>query len=255
MIVAAHQPHYMPWLGYLDKMAKADLFVVMDDLQFEAQNYQNRQRLKLAGGPTWLTVPLFHGSQADSILDKLISSSQSPKQHWQHRHWNTILTNYRNAKFFDRYADELHEVFQRRWEHLIDLDLHMLQLARRWLDIDTPVVRSSEIGLEGTKTDRLIDMCHKVGARCYLTGAGGSTGYLDVEKIGRTGVGVIWQQFTHPVYAQRYPNLGFASHLGFLDIVLNCGPASRDLLFGASHPLRVHHYAAANGFGNVMEAA
>ena len=57
MIVAAHQPHYMPWLGYLDKMAKADLFVVMDDLQYEAQNYQNRQRIKLHGGAQWLTVP------------------------------------------------------------------------------------------------------------------------------------------------------------------------------------------------------
>jgi hypothetical protein len=255
MIVAAHQPHYMPWLGYLDKMAKADLFVVMDDLQFEAQNYQNRQRLKLSQGPSWLTVPLRRGSQVDSILDKRISSSENPKQHWQHRHWNTLLTSYGSARYFDRFADELSDMYQRRWDHLVDLDLHMLQLARRWLDIDTPIVRSSEIGLDGTKTDRLIDMCQKVGARCYLTGAGGSTGYLDVEKIGRTGIGVIWQDFAHPTYPQRYQNLGFSSHLGFLDLVLNCGPTSRDILFGASHPLRLHHHAAANGLGNIREAA
>ncbi len=252
MIVAAHQPHYIPWLGYLDKMAKADLFVVMDDLQFEAQNYQNRQRLKLAQGPSWLTVPLTHGAQSDSLLDKRISRSQNPKQHWQHRHWNTLLTNYRNARYFDSYASELEHVYTRTWDSLVELDLHMLQLARRWLDIDTPVVRSSEIGLVGTKTDRLIDMCQKVGARCYLTGAGGSTGYLDVEKIGRSGIGVIWQQFAHPSYLQRYPNLGFSSHLGFLDLVLNCGPASRDILFGASHPLRLHHTTHTTGF---LEAA
>lgn len=255
MIVAAHQPHYIPWLGYLDKMAKADLFVVMDDLQFEAQNYQNRQRIKLAQGPAWLTVPLHHGSQADTILEKRISSSGSPKQHWQHRHWNTLLTNYGGARYFDQYADELKDVYQRRWENLDELDLHMLQLARRWLQIDTPIVRSSEIGLEGTKTDRLIDMCSKIGARCYLTGAGGSTGYLDVEKIGRSGIGVIWQQFNHPTYPQRYPNLGFSSHLGFLDLLLNCGPSSRDILFGASHPLRLHGSMNANGLGTVMEAA
>jgi hypothetical protein len=239
MIVAAHQPHYMPWLGYLDKLAKADLFVVMDDLQFEAQNYQNRQRLKLPAGAAWLTVPLVHGDQSERILDKRIANSPNAKQHWQHRHWATLQTCYGSAPNFADYARELYAVYARPWESLIDLDLHMLDLARRWFDIRTPIIRSSELKLVGTKTDRLIDMCKKLGARCYLTGAGGSSGYLDAEKIGRSGVGVIWQEFTHPQYRQRYPKLGFLSHLGFLDLLLNCGPQSRDILFGASHPVRL----------------
>ena len=94
MIVAAHQPHFIPWLGYLDKLAKADLFVVMDDLQYEAQNFQNRQRLKLAGGAHWLTVPLVRGTQADRICDKRIDNSGSDRQHWQHRIWRTLEINY-----------------------------------------------------------------------------------------------------------------------------------------------------------------
>ncbi len=253
MIVAAHQPHYMPWLGYLDKVAKADLFVVMDDLQFEAQNFQNRQRLKLAGGPAWLTVPLLRGAQTDRILDKRIASSGSPKQHWQHRHWQTLVTCYGRAPYFKLYADALRDVYTRTWTRLVDLDLHMLGLALRWFDIQTPIVKASGLNLVGAKTDRLIDMCTKVGARCYLTGAGGSTGYLDPEKIGRSGVGVIWQQFTHPIYPQRYPKVGFASHLGFLDLLCNCGPASRDILFGASHPVRL--VSPVQVPARVMEAA
>jgi hypothetical protein len=251
MIVAAHQPHYMPWLGYLDKLAKADLFVVMDDLQFEAQNYQNRQRLKLASGPHWLTVPLARGSQSDLILDKRIVGCANVKQHWQHRHWQTILTNYRRAPYFDRYAEELHDVFTREWTHLLELDLHMLSLARKWLDIDTPMLRSSGLGLSGTKTERLIDLCKRLGARCYLTGAGGSSSYLDAEKMGRSGVGVIWQNFQHPTYPQRHG--AFVSHLGFLDLLFNVGPQSRDILFGQSHPLRLHRPAAETA--HVMEAA
>ncbi len=239
MIVAAHQPHYLPWLGYLDKVAKADVFVVMDDLQFEAQNYQNRQRLKLSCGPAWLSVPLLRGAQTDRILDKRIAPSGSPKQHWQHRHWQTLVTCYRRAPYFARYADELRDVYTRPWERLVDLDLHMLGVALRCFDIRTPLLRSSQLGLCDGKTDRLIDMCKKLGARCYLTGAGGSSSYLDAEKIGRSGIGVIWQQFSHPTYPQRYPRLGFASHLGFLDLLFNCGPASRDVLFGASHPVRL----------------
>jgi hypothetical protein len=239
MIVAAHQPHYLPWLGYLDKLAKADLFVVMDDLQYEAQNFQNRQRVKINHGASWLTVPLAHGSQADRICDKRIDNSGSPRQHWQRRHWATLETHYGRAPFFRHYADELRDVYTRPWTSLVELDLHMLELARYWLDLSVPIVRSSSLGLTGQKTDRLIDLCKKVGARAYLSGGGGSTSYLDVEQMGRAGIGVIWQHFVHPRHPQRYGELGFAPRLGFLDLVLNCGDASRDVLFDRAHPARL----------------
>lgn len=237
MIVAAHQPHYMPWLGYLDKLAKADLFVVMDDLQYEAQNFQNRQRLKLQTGPAWLTVPLERGNQTDRICDKRIDNGGSPKQHWQRRTWLTIEHNYRRAPYFARFAPLVHGVYTRRWDALLDLDLHMLDLAREALHITTPIIRASTLALTGQKTDRLIAMCKAVGARCYLSGGGGSTDYLDSEQMGRAGIGVIWQHFRHPVHAQRFT--GFASHLGFLDLLFNCGDASRDVLFERSHPTRL----------------
>jgi hypothetical protein len=236
MIVAAHQPHYLPWLGYLDKLAKADLFVVMDDLQYEAQNFQNRQRVKLATGAAWLTVPLYAGTQADRICDKRIDNTGNPKQHWQRRHWLTIEASYARAPYFDHYADELRAAYARPWTSLLELDLHMLELARRWFAIQTPVIRSSSLGLSGYKTDRLIDLCHKTGARCYLTGRGGSASYLDSERMGRSGVGVIWQWFDHPRHAQRYPERGFVPYLGFLDLLLNCGEAGRDVLFDRTHP-------------------
>ncbi len=239
MIVAAHQPHYMPWLGYLDKMAKSDLFVVMDDLQYEAQNYQNRQRIKLHSGAQWLTVPLERGSQSDRICDKRIDNSGSRRQHWQRRSWLTLEINYRRAPYFAKYADELYAVYAQPWVSLLELDMKMLELARKWLDIRTPIIRASSLRLTGHKTDRLIDLCRKTDARCYLSGGGGSTGYLDVERMGRAGVGVIWQHFEHPRYTQRYPEVGFVSHLGFIDLVLNCGDASRELLFERSHPSRV----------------
>jgi WbqC-like protein len=239
MIVAAHQPHYIPWLGYLDKMAKADLFVIMDDLQYEAQNYQNRQRMKLGSGSLWLTVPLERGTQADRICDKRIDNSGSAKQHWQRRTWLTLEHNYRRAPHFALYAPALLDVFTRRWDRLLDLDLHMLDLARVWFGITTPMVRASSLHLRGQKTDRILDMCKQVGARAYLSGGGGSTDYLDVERIGRAGIGLIWQHFRHPIHAQRYAAAGFVSHLGFLDLLFNCGDAARDILFERTHPARL----------------
>src|SRR3954471_21574871 len=118
MIVAAHQPHYMPWLGYLDKLAKADLFIVMDDLQYEAQNFQNRQRMKLYDGAAWLTVPLERGGHDDRICDKRIDNTGNPKQHWQHRIWRTLELNYRGAPAWAEYAPAIRDVFTRSWTSL-----------------------------------------------------------------------------------------------------------------------------------------
>jgi WbqC-like protein family len=239
MIVAAHQPHYMPWLGYLDKMAKSDLFVVMDDLQYEAQNYQNRQRIKLHSGAQWLTVPLERGTQSDRICDKRIDNSGSQRQHWQRRTWLTLEMNYRRAPYFAKYADELYAVYAQPWVSLLELDMKMLELARKWFDIKTPIIRASGLRLKGHKTERLIDLCRKTDARCYLSGGGGSTGYLDVEQMGRAGIGVIWQHFEHPRYQQRHSDVGFVSHLGFIDLLFNVGDAAREILFERSHPSRV----------------
>jgi hypothetical protein len=232
MIVAAHQPHFLPWLGYLDKLAKADVFVVMDDLQYEAQNYQNRQRVKINSGATWLTVPLRRGSQDDTILDKRIDNSAAGRHHWQHRAWRTLEIHYGNTPFFAQYRDELHAVFTSKWERLIDLDLHMLELARNWLGITRPIVRASALGLTGQKSERIIDMCKKVGAKLYLSGQGGSTGYLDDTAFKDAGIGVMWQQFRHPRYTQRYSKVGFVSHLGFIDLLFNCGQEARQILWG-----------------------
>jgi len=234
VIVAAHQPHYLPWLGYLDKLAKCDVFVVMDDLQYEAQNFQNRNRVKLNHGPGWLTVPLLRGSQADRVLDKRIDNTgRGGRHHWQQRTWRTLVTHYGRAPFFEHYAPALEEVYSRRWDLLVELDLHMLELARDWLGITRPIVRASSLELSGARTERIAAMCRTVGASVYLSGRGGSAGYLDTELLARAGVSTLWQRFQHPIYPQRYAGLGFVSHLGFLDLLLNCGPDAAALLRGA----------------------
>jgi hypothetical protein len=241
VIVAAHQPHYLPWLGYLDKLAKCDVFVVMDDLQYEAQNFQNRNRVKLNDGPHWLTVPLLRGAQTDRICDKRIDNTgRGGRHHWQQRTWRTLVTHYGQAPYFDRFAPALEEVYTRRWDLLVELDLHMLDLARGWLGITRPIVRASSLELSGAKTERIAAMCKAVGATVYLTGRGGSAGYLDTELLARAGVSTLWQRFTHPVYPQRYAGLGFVSHLGFLDLLLNCGPAAAATLHGAGEAVNVN---------------
>jgi hypothetical protein len=190
----------------------------MDDLQYETQNFQNRNRVKVNNGAAWLTVPLKHGSRADLINQKSIDNSGSSRQHWQARTWSTLKTHYGRAPHFAQYADDVADVYARTWERLIDLDLHILDLARRWIGSSSQVVRASSLRLEGKKTERIIDLCRKLGADIYVSGGGGSTDYLDVAALERAGILVVWQQFNHPIYPQRYPELGFVPNLAFLDL-------------------------------------
>src|SRR5579864_8786440 len=113
MIVAAHQPSYLPGLAYLDKMAKSDVFVVMDDLPFEANRFLNRQRIKVSDGDGWLSVPVV--VQPDPRIAAVRIDGDIS---WRRRTWVAIETHYGSAPFFDRYADELHAVFDQPWDRL-----------------------------------------------------------------------------------------------------------------------------------------
>jgi hypothetical protein len=230
VIVAAHQPAYLPWLGYLAKVEASDVFVVMDDLQYEAQNFQNRNRLKLNHGAAWLTVPLERGPQTQRICDKRISNAGSAKEHWAHRHWQTMQVHYGAAPYWSTYAGALAELYRERWESLLALDLRVLSLCMQWFDIRKPVVLASSLSLSGQRSERILSACRAVRGDVYLAGRGGSTHYLDVELLARHGVRVAWQSFRHPSYVQRYPALGFISHLSALDLLLNCGPGSAEIL-------------------------
>lgn len=235
MIVAAHQPHFLPWLGYLDKLAKADVFVVMDDLQYEPQNFQNRNRVKTNHGPTWLSVPLLAAKQSATLLERRIDNTgRGGRHHWQHRMWRTLEVHYGRAPYFTTYAPALRELCARRWDSLVELDLQVLDLARGWFGITKPIVRASSLGLRGAKTARIQDLCTKLGAKIYLSGKGGSQRYLDVDQLARGGVTTLWQTFQHPQYPQRYAGAGFVSHLACFDLLLNMGPAAAAVMWPAA---------------------
>jgi hypothetical protein len=112
----------------------------------------------------------------------------------------------------------------------LDLNVHLIRLMLGWFGIDRPVLLASSLGLAGKKTERILHLCQRVKASCYLSGSGGSRGYLDEALMASGGVQVAWQGFRHPEYPQRYPELGFISHLSALDALFNCGASAREML-------------------------
>ena len=228
MIIAIHQPHFLPWLGYLHRMAQVDAFVLLDHVQFERANYQNRTRILVDGEPRWLTVPVVQRSQKERIVDKEIDNRLEGPRHWARVQAATLRHAYRAAPYANLYLPALKEILEARWERLVDLDMAMLEVLRDAFGIRTPLVRSSELDVRGAKSELILEICRELGADCFLGGMGGSRAYLDAEAFRRAGVRVKWQDFRHPVYPQGHSG-AFAAGLSAVDLLLNRGPLGRHL--------------------------
>jgi len=231
MIVAIHQPHFLPWLGYLHRMAQADLFVLLDHVQFERRNYQNRTLFRINGESRWLSVPVVQRSQKETIVEKEVDNRLEGSKWWAQAHLLTLRHAYGRAGFYGSHAPALHKLLDTRWQRLAELNNASLELLRDAFGIKTRIVRSSELAVEGAKADLILNICKATGADTLLAGFGGSRGYLDVDAFARAGVGITWHQFKHPTYPQCGAQ-PFIPGLSAIDLLFNCGPESRGVLFG-----------------------
>lgn len=219
MIVAIHQPQFMPWPGYFDKLDRCDHFVLLDTVQYKKNEWQNRNRIKTAQGAQWLTVPVSFSFPA-AIGDVAVNEGAN----WRHKHWQSLVTNYSKAPQWQALEPALKKLYDQVWSRLSDLNRATIELLKAELAIDTPVTWASEMGdLDGDPTGRLVDLCRELGADHYLSGIDGAS-YMDLGQFEAAGIGVIFQRYNPPAYPQRFGD--FVSHLSALDLVLNCGPDS-----------------------------
>ena len=223
MIVAIHQPQFMPWLGYFDKMDRTDVFVFLDNVQFKKNEWQNRNRIKTAKGWQWLTVPVSY--HFPELINRVRVNNNL---NWQKKHLHALLTNYRKAPFFDLYFPHFKEFYKREWGRLVDLNIESVILLKDILGIPTRTCIASQLGEMGDDpTGRLIGICKALGADTYLAGKDGRN-YMDLEAFEGAGLRVIFQDFHHPVYPQPFG--GFEPCMSAIDLVFNCGPGGLTLI-------------------------
>jgi hypothetical protein len=224
MILAAHQPQFLPWLGYFDKMARADAFVLLDDVQFKKNEWQNRNKIWSREGGHWLTVPVVHGHLDEIRAVKLDNTSA-----WRKKHAATLQQTYSRAKHFKEGWELWRPMYETRAETLLEMNLYSIERVREALAIKTPMPLSSTLGVEGKATERLVNLCRKLGADTYLAGAGGHD-YMDLPLFEAAGVKVIFQDYKHPVYEQF--GGPFVSHLAAIDLLLHLGPEAARIFRG-----------------------
>jgi WbqC-like protein family len=226
MVLTAHQPVYLPWLGLFHKISLADRFVSFDRVQYLPKDWNNRNRVKTANGPIWLSVPVHKHGHRDKPLAEIEIDNRTP---WQRKHLRSLEHGYAKAPHFGEYRDFFEDVYSREWTHLAALDDHMLRWFLDTLGIDVAFERASDHDFRGAKSELVLDMCRTLGAERYVFGAHGRD-YADVDAFAAAGIEVVFQDYRHPVYPQLHGD--FEPYLSIVDLLFNCGDASLEILLG-----------------------
>lgn len=219
VLVGIHQLHYVPWLRYFEKIARSDVFVVLDNIQYNKNGWQNRNKIKTADGVLTLTVPVFE--RFPQNLDEVEIRNDLP---WRRKHWQTVRQAYSKAPFFHHYAAFLDHTWEQEWHKLNELNRHMLPFFLGALGIETPILYASELNVTGEATERLVNLIKAVDGDRYYSGAYATEAYLDAQTLQDAGIALELQQWRAPFYPQLHG--AFASDLSVIDLLMNCGPES-----------------------------
>jgi hypothetical protein len=224
MILTAHQPVYLPWLGLFHKIALADLFCYFDIAQYQTKDFNNRNKIKTHSGEIWLSVPV----ESKNHFSKSVGDIRIVQDGWQRKHFKSISMAYQKAPYFRNYIEQFEEVLTAQlFETLSELNLAILRLAMRNLEISTPIVKASDYAFQGAKSALVLDMCLRLKADVYIFGAQGRD-YAEVDNFRAGGVEPYFQDYRHPQYQQLHGE--FRPYMSIIDLLFNEGPRSREIV-------------------------
>ncbi|MFA9462560.1 WbqC family protein [Thiohalorhabdus methylotrophus] len=225
MIVSINQPAYLPWLGYFDRIAKSDLHIVLDHVQFEKNSMVPRNKIRTPQGWTWLTVPvLTKGRSSEATIQDIGVNNQAS---WGKKHWKALQANYARAPHFAPHKSFFEDVFQETWEQLFPLLERTNGYLMDAFNISTPLVRSSELRPKERKSELVLELCKKVEATTYISGPFGRE-YLNLPAFEAAEIEVVFHDYPHPEYNQVFD--GFEPYMSAIDLLFNYGPDSRGVL-------------------------
>jgi WbqC-like protein family len=219
MVVTIHQPAYLPWLGYLDRVARSDVFIFLDTVQFERNSFTNRNRIKTANGPIWLTVPV---RLCDHLNSTIADVEIGENRDWRRKHLASIAQSYRRAPGFASRYERLAAAYANDTRHLAEFCFDQLGFWLAEFHIATSVVRASELAVEGRNSALVLALCKHAGAHTYLSGPLGRD-YLQEDEFAAAGIEVRYHDYAHPHYPQLHGD--FVPAMGIVDYWMNCPDA------------------------------
>ena len=225
MKAVIHQPQYFPYPGFFHKLSKADIFVILDNTQYD-KRFTNRNQILATKGPIWMSVPI-NKNHKFSINREVEINNEMP---WKKQHWDKIKFSYSSSKFFKKYKEDFENIFHEEWSFLFDLDFETMKKTIKWLDIEIKILKESDLDVEGKSTERLVNICKNIGADTYISGKGlPEKKYIDEEMFEKNGINLEYNNYKPVAYAQNFTD-SFVPNLSIIDMLFNVGPDSLKLI-------------------------
>ncbi len=234
MIYAVHQPDFLPWFGFFNKIKQSNVFVVLDDVQYSKESYMNRVKLLMGGEPRYFTAPVVKQRCGKSFRLKLVHESIFADEIWKSKLLKTFQTHYARCSYFTEAMDLMRQICAIPGDNLCTFNTEAVKLICATLHLGTDhFVFSSSLGVSSTRAQRIVDIGRAVGCDTYLSGTGAKT-YNDATLFDAAGIRLTYQQVNHPQYRQPGTS-DFHPGLSMLDVIANCGfLGARRLLAQAS---------------------
>lgn len=224
--VAISQSNYIPWKGYFDLIHDVDVFIFFDDVQFTVRDWRNRNIIKTAQNPMWLSIPV--GADRNRLICEVDITDSS----WQAKHWKTIMRCYSKAPFFAEYEAFFHWLYlEKSWKSLSELNQFLITtISQKWLGISTEFEQSSKFSSGTKKQERILQLVKSVGGDIYISGPSAKS-YIDPERFEAEGIELRWKDYSgYPDHPQLYQSFDHA--VSIIDLLFNTGPRASYYIWG-----------------------
>ena len=220
MKIAIHQPEHMPWPGFFNKIKNVDIFVLLDDVQYRKNYFQNRNKiLDVNFKDKWITIPVEKQNIIEKINNKKIFYSEDCKS--IDKIFNILDGSYKNAKFYSLYRDDLYGIYNKRFEYLSELNIAIIDYLKKILNIKTKLIKSSDLNYSGSKSDLILSICKSLNAKEYLSGISGIE-YLNIKEFEKSNIDVTFQKYKFPQYLSGFK----VPNLSVVDMIFRLGQES-----------------------------
>jgi len=222
--VVIHQPDFIPYLGFFHRLLQADLFIILDDVQFLREGWHHRDKIKTQNSAKWHTLKIKKAPLGTTIKDIVLLEDTK----WKKDNLNQIKENYKKAIYFDEIYPFLEILYSSNDKFLIDVNLKSIEMLNNFFDIKIQTVLSSSFNIDSKANELVVELLQKVNATHYISGVGAKD-YFQAEPFNNAEIEVVWQDFNHPVYPQLHGE--FIPYLSSIDLLFNCGiKKSREIL-------------------------
>ena len=221
--ISIHQPQYMPWVPYIDKILLSDEFVFLDNVQFQKNGLHNRNQIKGPQGPQWLTLPV-HNHLGQPIYRTQLSDVNILKKHLK-----TLRMNYAKSPYFNDIYKIIYDVFNDSSYNLSVICCSLISNFLQYLEYEGKILKGTQVCAKGKNSDLVLNICKLCKADIYISGQGGKE-YLRLDQFEKVGIKVQFQKFKYKVYRQNFPKPAFCSNLSIVDLLFNEGKNSREII-------------------------